>query len=278
MRIRQGNPLKNEVPGEKRRWDEATLIIRDFVMLTSIRGLSAATIALSAALLSAPAFAQEEETSDVSVSGNVALVTDYRFRGVSLSDEEFAIQGGIDLALPAGFYVGTWASSIDEGLGYGSTELDVYGGWSSEITSGLTLDVGFLAYLYPGDDGCNCDYYEPYASLSGSVGPADLTVGVAYAFDQDSLDFGADGGTDDNLYIYTDVGVGIPETPVSLSGHLGYTDGVLTFTNDGKAFDWSVGASVSVMGLDIGVSYIGVEGPDVKGLDDAIVGTLSFSF
>jgi len=249
-------------------------------MLTSIRGLTAAAIALSTTVLATPAFADETDPpSDISVSGNVALVTDYRFRGISLSDEEFAIQGGIDLALPAGFYVGTWASSIDEGLGYGGTELDVYGGWSGEVTSGLTLDVGLLGYLYPGDDGCNCDYYEPYASLSGSVGPADLTVGVAYAFDQKSLDFDADGGTDDNLYIYTDVGVGIPDTPISLSGHLGYTDGVLTYTSNGKAFDWSVGASVTVLGgLELGVSYVGVEGPNVKTLDDTIVGTLSFSF
>lgn len=249
-------------------------------MLTSIRGLAAAAIALSTAALATPAFADETDPpSDITVSGNVALVTDYRFRGVSLSDEEIAIQGGIDVALPAGLYVGTWASSIDEGLGYGGTELDVYGGWSGEITSGLTLDAGLLFYLYPGDDGCNCNYYEPYASLTGSVGPAELTVGVAYAPDQKSLDFGVDGGSDDNLYIYSDVGVGIPATPISLSGHLGYTDGVLTFTDDGKAFDWSVGASATVFGgLELGVSYIGVEGPDVKGLDDAIVGSLSFSF
>ena len=249
-------------------------------MLTSIRGLAAASFVLSAGLMATPALAEETDPpSDIEISGNVALVTDYRFRGVSLSDEEIAVQGGIDIGHSSGIYVGTWASSIDEGLGYGGTELDIYGGWSGDIAEGLSLDVGLLFYLYPGDDGCNCNYYEPYASLTGAVGPAELTVGVAYAPDQGSLDFGADGGTDDNLYVFTDVGVGIPNTPVSLSAHLGYTDGVLTFTDNGKAWDWSFGASASVSGgLEVGVQYIGVEGLDVRGLDDAIVGTLAFGF
>lgn len=244
-------------------------------MTKTFRGLLAATILAGSAMTAAPALAQD---GDISVSANVAMVTDYRFRGVSLSDEEIAIQGGIDVGHSSGFYVGTWASSIDEGLGYGGTELDVYGGWSGALSETISVDIGLLLYAYPGDDGCNCDYLEPYASVTGAVGPAEVTVGVAYAFDQDSLDFGADGGKDDNLYIYGDVGFGIPETPISFSAHLGYTDGVLTFTNDGDAFDWSLGASVGVMGVDLGVSYIGVEGPDVKGLDDAIVGSLSASF
>ena len=73
--------------------------------------------------------------------------------------------------------------------------------------------------------------------------------------------------------------MGIPDTPLSLSAHLGYTDGVLTFTDNGKAWDWSIGASATVLGgMELGVSYIGVEGPDVKGLDDAVVGTIAFSF
>ncbi len=74
-------------------------------MLTSVRGLLAATVLAGSMLAAAPAFAQDEEeaASPISVSGNVAVTTDYRFRGVSLSGGDFALQGGIDLTSTSGF-------------------------------------------------------------------------------------------------------------------------------------------------------------------------------
>ena len=250
-------------------------------MLTSVRGLTAASFAISTFAVSAPAMAQDTDPpSDIEVSGNVALVTDYRFRGVSLSDGDLAIQGGIDLALPAGFYVGTWASSLDAGAAYGDVELDIYGGWSGDVAEGVAVDVGLLYYMYPSENvDANVNYWEPYASLSTSFGPAEATFGVAYAWDQSSL------GDEDNLYLYTDLGTSIPNTPISLSAHLGYTDGVLAppllaGELDDTGLDWSIGASATVLGgLEIGVAYIGVEGPSIDGFtDDTVVGTLAFSF
>ncbi|RVQ66494.1 hypothetical protein EKN06_10770 [Croceicoccus ponticola] len=244
-------------------------------MTISFRSLFAATILAGTALTAAPAMAQD---SDLTVSANVAYTTDYRFRGVSLSGGDFALQGGMDVAHASGFYVGTWASSLEEDGGYGSTEVDIYGGWSGALTESLSVDVGLLYYLYPDAPDGDYDYLEPYASVTGAVGPAEVTVGVAYAWEQDSL------GGDDNLYVYTDLGFGIPETPVSFSAHLGYTDGVLAppllaGSNDETGFDWSLGASVSAMGLELGVAYVGVEGPSIDGFtDDTIVATLSASF
>ena len=245
-------------------------------MLTSVRSLLAASILASAAVAT-PAFAQDETESDITVSGNVALVSDYRFRGFSLSDGDPAIQGGIDIAHSSGFYVGTWGSSIDDlGSGLGEMELDIYGGWSGEVTSGLTVDVGLLYYAYPAkSNGYGAaDYFEPYLSLSTDLGPVNATVGVNYAWDQNSL------GDQDNLYIHGELEAGIPNTPITLSAHLGYTDGFFTITSDGNAFDYSVGASVTVLGgLSLGVTYTGVEGPSINDFsDDAVVGTLSYSF
>ncbi|MCB2045256.1 MAG: hypothetical protein H6915_01455 [Novosphingobium sp.] len=245
-------------------------------MLTSVRSLLAASILASAAVAT-PAFAQDETESDITVSGNVALVSDYRFRGFSLSDGDPAIQGGIDIAHSSGFYVGTWGSSIDDlGSGLGEMELDIYGGWSGEVTSGLTVDVGLLYYAYPAkSNGYGAaDYFEPYLSLSTDLGPVNATVGVNYAWDQNSL------GDQDNLYIHGELEAGIPNTPITLSAHLGYTDGFFTITSDGDAFDYSVGASVTVLGgLSLGVTYTGVEGPSINDFsDDAVVGTLSYSF
>ena len=102
-------------------------------MLTSIRSLMAATV-LGSALLAAPAFAQD---SDLSIAGNATVASEYRFRGVDLSGGDIAIQGGVTVSHSSGFYVGTWGSSLDEDtVGYGHTELDLYGGWAGDLTDG----------------------------------------------------------------------------------------------------------------------------------------------
>ncbi|TIX51269.1 TorF family putative porin [Alteraurantiacibacter aquimixticola] len=244
-------------------------------MLTSVRSLMAATVLAGSAMVAAPAAAQD---IGIELSGNAAVVSEYRFRGVDLSGGDIAIQGGVDAALPAGFYIGTWGSSLDEDtVGYGHTELDIYGGWSTDISDTVSFDVGVLAYLYPNAGPGDFDYIEFYSSVGVAVGPAEVTLGVAYAPDQDSL------GSTDNFYIYTDVGVGIPDTPISLSGHLGYTDGFLTFTNNSKAWDWSIGADVALGDVvSVGVAYVGAEGdivaPAYDFTDDAVVVTLAASF
>ena len=252
-------------------------------MLTSIRGILAASLIAGCAMAATPALAQDAAVaasdSPISISGNAAVVSEYRFRGVGLSGGDIAIQGGIDLAHSSGFYVGTWGSSIDGG-DYGSVELDLYGGWSGEVTSGVSANVGVLYYSYPnGLSGADLDYIEFYGSASFTLGPAETTLGVAYAPDQDSL------GDSDNLYVYGDVGVGIPGTPVTISGHLGYTNGslappFLAGTNDDSGFDYSVGATFAITeNLSVGASYIGVDGPSIKDFtDDTVVATLSVSF
>ena len=250
-------------------------------MLTSIRSLLAATTLAGCALVATPAFAEDAPAAAepaLTVTGNVAIVSDYRFRGVSLSGGDPAVQGGITLNHSSGFYVGAWSSSIDGGPLYGEQELDLYGGWTGDVASGVTVDVGLLKYVYPTNDVGPADYWEPYASVATQIGPVHAKVGVAYAWDQDSL------GNDDNLYIYSNVDVGVPNTPVTLSGHLGYTDGVLAppllaGTADDTGLDWSLGASVTVLkNLTLGVSYMGVEGPSIDGFtDDTVVGTLTLT-
>ena len=123
-------------------------------MLTSVRSLLAATMLAGFSLAATPAFAQDASapTSDFTVSGNVAVVSDYRFRGVSLSGGDPAVQGGVTLSHSSGFYVGTWSSSIDGGPLYGENELDLFGGWSGDVASGVTVDVGLLKYVYPTND------------------------------------------------------------------------------------------------------------------------------
>ncbi|ASK88588.1 TorF family putative porin [Sphingorhabdus sp. SMR4y] len=241
---------------------------------STVLGLSAILLASTAA----PAFAQEDDSSSaITVSGNAAVTSDYRFRGVSFSDGDIAIQGGIDIGHESGFYIGTWASSIEDSATFGHTELDVYGGWSGEVASGVSVDVGLLYYIYPNGEGGIAgpsDYFEPYASISGTLGPVEATLGAAYAFDQAAI------GDDDNLYIYTDFSSGIPNTPISLNAHLGYTDGSLSTATDGDNFDWSVGADWAITeNLTASLMYVGVGGVKVDDFtDDTVVFTLGVAF
>src|SRR5688500_5572232 len=90
--------------------------------------------ALTAATLGAGSVnAQQKETFSVSgtMVGNLTLTSDYRFRGVSQTFGDPAIQGGLDFTLPSNFYIGTWASMVDKEI-YANTrgfELDIYGGY-----------------------------------------------------------------------------------------------------------------------------------------------------
>ena len=247
-------------------------------MLTSFRGLVAASTALAGLALSTPALAQDEEdetSGPIEISGNVAVVSDYRFRGVSFSDGDPALQGGIDVAHESGFYVGTWGSTITGGTAFGELELDIYGGWSGDIADGVTFDAGLLYYIYPTGDvvGADTDYFEPYASISTTLGPVGATLGVAYAWEQDAL------GGQDNFYIYTDFEAGIPDTPITLTAHLGYTDGVFATDFGGDSFDWGVGASYAVTdSVSLGINYVDTQGPSVEDFTDAgVFFTLSYS-
>ena len=203
----------------------------------SLIGL-AATAAIA---FTSPAIAKEIEPS-ISFSANAALVTDYRFRGISLSNKDLAFQGGFDIASDTGFYVGTWGSSI-ESYGEAELELDIYAGYATSFDN-LDFDIGILAYTYPGSE--DTRYWETYSSVGGTAGTLGWTLGAAYAFDQDSI------GGDDNIYVYLDTSMPLDDSPLSLVAHIAYEDGAF---GDQK-LDWSLGANYDFEQFSIGVAYI----------------------
>lgn len=88
-------------------------------------------------------------------SANAALVSDYRYRGISQSRLGPALQGGADYADGAnGMYAGTWLSTIrwtrDAGGG-GDAEWDLYAGRRGQLSADISYDAGMLAYVYPGN-------------------------------------------------------------------------------------------------------------------------------
>lgn len=137
------------------------------------------------------------------LTGSAALLSDYRFRGISQSWMGPALQGGLELSLPRGGYLGLSGSSVSRHsyLDGRALELDLYGGWRTELAPGWTGDIGLLHYNYPGAripraDGpaVRYDTTEAYLGLSHGgfnarwslaltpyFGLRDSTAGVAFA-------------------------------------------------------------------------------------------------
>ncbi len=235
-----------------------------------------------ALVIATPALAQDAvpETSPITISGSVAVVSDYRFRGVSQSDEEIAVQGGITISHESGFYVGTWGSNLAGWGTFGGAnlELDLIGGFKTKLGEGATLDVGLTWYFYPGGADLT-DFAEPYVKLGGTLGPASLTAGVAYAPKQRALGkwynngasaaagvYDNPGAKDDNLYLWGDAAVAITGSPLTLKAHAGHSwgqDGLApnatAVTPTGSYWDYSVGADLTYKNLTLNVSYIGTD-------------------
>lgn len=227
-------------------------------MRSTIFGLSA----LAIAAVSAPAFAQDEAAGPVTLTGSATVVSDYRFRGISQSYKRFAVQGGLTATHSSGLYVSVWGSSIDDYIAAGSdTELDLIAGYSTTV-GGVTIDGGVLYYYYPNSGGANTDFFEPYLSVKGTVGPATIKVGAAYAPKQAAIGLTTSVGEGtifekkDNLYVYTDLSAAIPNTPLSLTAHLGHSFGPSYLTIGKEYTDWSVGAAYTWKNLTFGVSYV----------------------
>lgn len=229
----------------------------------------AGAVALAALAVSAPVYAADEPTPALKASGSVALVSDYRFRGVSQSNNGFAIQGGITLNHESGFYAGFWGSNL---AGWGTfggpnLELDLIGGFKFPVGEGA-LDLGLTWYTYPGG-ASKTAFVEPYVKLSGTAGPVGLTAGFAFAPSQQALGNWSnhpDSAADDsgtNLYVWGDGAIGIASTGATLKAHVGYSDGNpglgpngTSVAPTGSYWDWLIGLDYVVGPVTLGVAYV----------------------
>ena len=176
--------------------------------------------------------------TEVSLSGNVAVTTDYVWRGMSQNAEDPSVSGGFDLEHSSGFYIGLWAANVlasntdlgaDNAVGgaganadvtsTGSMELDGYLGFAGSFNDDAGYDIGYIAYTYPGVDAW--DFEELYFSVD---------FFGAYVMYAAGIDAAAD---------YYEVGYGIDAGPGSFSISYGDYDGM--GTNYLIGYDWSVG-------------------------------------
>jgi uncharacterized protein (TIGR02001 family) len=183
----------------------------------------------------------EDNDGGLDIDVTLAAVTDYRFRGLSLSNKDAAFQPGITVTHDSGLYVGAWASNIANNPG-DDVELDLFGGFKGG--EALTYDLGVTYYLYPGFSTAN--YAEVIGKLGTTIGPIQLGGTIAYAPSQDGT------GNNDNVYAGGNASLGIPTTPLKLNASLGIEDGAF----GDKKMDWSLGVTADVAGFTLGASYV----------------------
>ena len=198
----------------------------------------------------------------VTVSAAVTLVSDYRFRGISVSGKDPALQGEMTLDGAYG-HLGVWGSSIESFNG-AELELDVTAGRSFTLF-GLDNDAGLVAYVFPG--GSETDYIEVYARTGGELGVLGWSAGINYAPDQRNI-----GGTD-SVYGHLDLSLPLARPALRLDAGVGFEDGAF---GDNK-WDWHLGLAHTVHGFDISLSYVDAR-DDVRAISGTAVFTISRGF
>ena len=218
-------------------------------------------IVLAALAVSGAAFAQTKAPEpDYTLSYNIGAVTDYRYRGISQSAREPALQGGVDFAHKSGWYVGAWGSTIkwikDSSFGpfqaKGPVEIDVYGGYKYAINDKITLDLGGLEYWYASNTyknitGENANTFELYAALSMDIFTIKYSHALTNLF-----------GTPDSKHSWyldlsaaLDVGNGFTVTP-----HIGrqHVDGWYTYDDYSITVAKDLGNDITVSAAAVGTS------------------------
>ena len=179
---------------------------------------------------------------------NVALSSDYIWRGMTQTAEEPAISGGFDIAGESGLYFGTWASNVEFGDG-AALELDWYAGYASELDNGFSYDIGYLAYTYPGED--SLDFEEIY-------------VGFGYSYFGYTFSSGQDSAPDNS-----EISVALGETGLGLT----YGD----YDEYGEYTIISYDLPVSIAGLGVSLAWTDFSAEDSSGLADEDTFVITFS-
>ena len=214
-----------------------------------------------------------EAKSPHTITGNMTLITDYRFRGISQTFGKPAIQGGFDYSHASGFYAGNWNSNVSETAGYpnGNIEMDFYGGWKNTFGD-YGLDLGALYYYYPGSmkggSGTVGAVTNPNtgrtATGSGNVNNTELYVGGSWKwltlkYNYAISDYFSMPGTKNSGYLDLsatyDLGGGW-----GINGHVGK----LSVKNAALASytDYKIGATKDISGWVFGASLVATNAKD----------------
>jgi len=182
------------------------------------------------------------------VSGNLGLTSDYRFRGISQTQNAPAVQGGIDYNHVSGLYVGNWNSSVSSQMytnGSG-VESDVYAGFKKQVFGNFTLDVGSYNYFYP------------RAGTNGSFDTNEVFVGIGYKelvsakYSHAVSDYFGIANSKNSYYVQADAAIPVVGK-LSAVAHAGRTE----VNNNSKYSynDYNVGVAYDLQGWNLAAKY-----------------------
>lgn len=235
---------------------------------------------LSYAVVVASLMAAGAAQAAVKTSGSVAFTTDYKFRGISQTSANAAVQGSLTAAHDSGAYATVWGSSVN-GL-TGGSEMDFLLGYTA-AAGDVTYDVGVMRYAYPGATAANTagnkpDYNEVYASATAYG----VKVGAAY-----SDDYFGDTGNFSYIYGSYSKEVAGVALSASVAQNKFYDNGGMgkflgSTPNDTSYIDYKLAASKQIEGMTVEVAYVGsdlAEGDYSKvDAEGRVVATVSKSF
>ena len=188
---------------------------------------------------------------------NVGVTTDYRYRGISQSRLQPALQGGADFTSGA-FYLGTWASTIQwikDAKGNANVEIDIYGGYKGEFAKDAGYDIGVLTYQYPSNG------LKPSANTTEIYGALNLgPVTVKYSHSVSNL-FGF-AGSKGSGYLDTGLNLELAEG-LTLTPHLGYQK--VKGSSNYSYTDYSLTLAKDFSGVVVSAAIVGTSTTKIAG-------------
>lgn len=256
-----------------------------------------AAMLASAFSATSAAYANEaaEPASPHTLTTNIGLFTDYTYRGISLTRERGAIQGGIDYSHSSGFFLGAWATNIEKDGFWGNTsELDIYGGYTHQLSDDLSLTGGFLQYFFPGSD-------RPFDAngKGGSPNTLELNAAVTYKYftlkhsasvtDYFGTDFIGQDNSRGSGYTELNVNYKLPVADLNLVAHVGrlnvrnysefnYTDWLVGINKDfsiAGSKGWNAGVNYTTTNADDNL-YVDLKGWETG--NDRFIGYIKRTF
>ncbi len=233
------------------------------------------TLILAALAVSTAAFAQTKAPEpDYTLSYNIGVATDYRYRGISQTSRKPALQGGVDFVAKNGVYLGAWASTIswiknasNPTVASGPVELDLYGGYKADITKDVSYDIGGLYYWYVNNTntkngGANANTFELYGALTAGPVTAKYSRSMTNLFGAATATTNSKGSGYLDISASFDVGSGWAVAP-----HIGFQR-VANFSAVNYT-DYSLGVTKDIDGLVLGAAYVGTNKGGKLGLEAA---------
>jgi uncharacterized protein (TIGR02001 family) len=237
--------------------------MRKTILATSLASAALALPGLALAQAAAPAAAPPPPP--YTFTGNMSLVTDYRFRGITQTFGKPALQGGFDFSHESGFYLGNWDSAVNPGAGYpgGNLEMDFYGGWKN-TWGDWGLDLGDIYYYYPGTQASATSIpvvasnRPPFTIHNGSVHNNELYIAgswkwISLKWSHATSDYFSTPNTSGSNYLDLSANYDLGDG-WGINGHVGHLD-FKNMTNANYT-DWKLGVTKDFSGWVVGASLI----------------------